>query len=396
MRKMFGAMGLLAGAILVAHPVQAAMPEGLATAGLGLSLFISLAALGMCLYSVLRVRQLVRDHAAFMRSVEKALSDFSVQAQAQVATVTDLAASARSSVNQLSNRVIERLEQAADIPSQSRQPTSADTLQTAGDAKGVQSPAVTRSALQVLEADIAEGRLTLALEPIVAVASSQAAAFDVHAVLGGGEAAPSFLRRYAGEGRNGLALRFEMEMVRQAARLSRRQFGAHGAATPLHVAVSKELLRDGNGVDETCRLFAAQPALGQSLLLSLPVHILNGASDQYRDALDRLQTQGVRFACEGWRGNNLAMAKLANRSVTAIKLTADRLLDREKLRDNDLTGAELAEAAELAGVQLIATGIRTDEDTVSLIDLGIEQMSGPRFSAPRLLRDNADSRFLSA
>ena len=396
MRKMIGAMGLLAGAMLMAHPVQAAMPEGLATAGLGISLFVSLVALGLCLYSVLRVRQMVRDHAAFMRSVEKALSDFSVQSQAQAATVTDLAASARSSVNQLSNRVIERLEQAADSLPQARQPAGAEAVQTDGDAKAVQSPAVTRTALQALEADIAEGRLTLALEPIVAIAKQQAAAFDVHAVVGTDNANPSFLRRFAGEGRNGLALRFEMEMVRQAARLSRRQFGANGAATPLHVAVSKEMLRDANGVEEACRLFAAQPALGQSLLLSLPVHILNGASDQYRDSLDRLQTSGVRFACEGWRGNNLAMAKLANRSVTAIKLTADRLLDREKLRDNDLTGAELAEAAELAGVQLIATGVRTDEDSVSLIDLGIEQMSGPRFSAPRLLRDNADSRFLSA
>lgn len=396
MRKIIGATGLLAGAVVVAHPVQAAMTDGLATAGLGLSLFISLAALGVCVYSVLRVRQLVRDHAVFMRSVEKALSDFSLQAQEQAATVTDLAASARSSVNQLSNRVIERLEKAADLPPQIKPASREGAVQTADSDQSVQSPAVTRSAVQGLEAAIAEGRLTLALEPIVAVARSEAAAFEVYGGLGTDGAKPSFLRRYPGESRNGLAQRFEMEMVRQAARLSRRQFGASGAATPLHVAVSKELLRNDEAVEETGRLFAAQPALCQSLLLSLPVHIFNGASDQYRDALDRLQTKGVRFACEGWRGNHLAMAKLANRSVTVIKLSADRLLDREKLRDNDLTGSELAEAAELAGVQLIATGLRTDEDTVSLIDLGVELMSGPRFSSPRLLRDNADTRFLSA
>ena len=152
------------------------------------------------------------------------------------------------------------------------------------------------------------------------------------------------------------------------------------------------LLRDAAALDETCKLFTSQPALCPALALSLPVHILNGANDTCHDALDQLQQAGVRLACEGWRGNHLAMAKLAGRNVVAIKLSADRLLDREKLRDTDLSASSLCEAAELAGLDVIATGVRSDEDTVSLIDLGIDRMSGPRFSEPRLLREDSVAR----
>ena len=74
--------------------------------------------------------------------------------------------------------------------------------------------------------------------------------------------------------------------------------------------------------------------------------------------------------------------------VNYVKLAADRLLDRPKARKGVPGGAMLLEMAMAAGIEVIATDVRSDEDAVSLIDMGIELMTGERLSGPRRLKDD--------
>jgi EAL domain-containing protein (putative c-di-GMP-specific phosphodiesterase class I) len=57
-----------------------------------------------------------------------------------------------------------------------------------------------------------------------------------------------------------------------------------------------------------------------------------------------------------------------------------------------LPGAELVEALREAEIGVIATGVTRDEDAVTLIDLGIDQMEGDRFSGPKLIKAPASRR----
>ena len=41
-----------------------------------------------------------------------------------------------------------------------------------------------------------------------------------------------------------------------------------------------------------------------------------------------------------------------------------------------------------AGMEIIATDVGSDEDAVSLIDMGIDLMTGERLSPPRRIRDD--------
>ena len=66
-----------------------------------------------------------------------------------------------------------------------------------------------------------------------------------------------------------------------------------------------------------------------------------------------------------------------------------RLLDRVKLRKGQPNGAALVEIADGAGVEIIATDVASEDDAVSLIDMGVDLMSGERLSAPRRLRTDA-------
>ena len=106
MKKATVTVLLLAAGIMAAAPVQAAIADTLAPAGVALSALFSTIALIICLYCVVRLRRLLRDHENFMQSVEKALRDYSAKADSNTATINDLAAGARSAVNQLSNRLV--------------------------------------------------------------------------------------------------------------------------------------------------------------------------------------------------------------------------------------------------------------------------------------------------
>ena len=110
MKKAMVTVLLLAAALLAAAPVQAAIADTLAPAGIALSVLLSGAALAACIYCVVRVRQLVSEHHAFMQSVDKALREYSAQADTSAATINDLASGARAAVNQLSNRLVEQLD----------------------------------------------------------------------------------------------------------------------------------------------------------------------------------------------------------------------------------------------------------------------------------------------
>ncbi len=44
--------------------------------------------------------------------------------------------------------------------------------------------------------------------------------------------------------------------------------------------------------------------------------------------------------------------------------------------------------ATAAGIDVIATDVRSDEDAVSLIDIGIDLMTGERLAPPRRLKDD--------
>ena len=71
-----------------------------------------------------------------------------------------------------------------------------------------------------------------------------------------------------------------------------------------------------------------------------------------------------------------------------MKLAGDRLLDRTRVRKGAPSGAMLLDMATAAGIDVIATDVHSDEDAVSLIDIGIDLMTGERLAPPRRLKDD--------
>ena len=57
-----------------------------------------------------------------------------------------------------------------------------------------------------------------------------------------------------------------------------------------------------------------------------------------------------------------------------------------KLRKGQANGAALVETAGEAGLEIIATDVQSEEDAVTLIDMGVDLMTGERLAAPRRLQ----------
>ena len=103
----------------------------------------------------------------------------------------------------------------------------------------------------------------------------------------------------------------------------------------------------------------------------------------------RLTISGAIFAAEGWPREEDALERLKLQGVRLVKLSADRLLDRERTRRRSPSGADLAELIDRSNMAIIAIDVASDEDAVALLDLGVDLMRGERFSPPRRLKPSA-------
>jgi cyclic-di-GMP phosphodiesterase, flagellum assembly factor TipF len=257
-----------------------------------------------------------------------------------------------------------------DIPADAEPPT-AETLQA------------------VLAEAVSQGTLEVSLQPIISVSQSAATGFDVHAHVEQPEGTLALDISRLAEPMPGLDnAAFEVAMIRAAIAAGRRQLGTMSERMPFHVAISEALLGSGAEVEAVAGLARIHPALAASLIFSIPASLL-GARGDVGERIDLLTATGFRLAVEGWDSDATDLRQAKSRGVHFLKLPANRLLDRERMRRKAPTGPELAEAAAAAGIAIIATGVIRDDDAVSLIDLGIDLMAGERFSGPRRIRSTA-------
>lgn len=241
----------------------------------------------------------------------------------------------------------------------------------------VATPQTGAAEAQAIHRAVANGAVELSLQPIVSIAQGAAVGFDVYAHLDLGDGRSTDIRRATDLVRSSEQAAFERSLVMLAAQAARRRLGDAGEAMPLHVAISAPLLEHAAELAVVLDLFRQYPALAQSLVLSVPAGLFETATA----SLERLAAAGVRLAAEGERSPVAALGKFG---VAFIKLPASALLNARETGNAARRMDELLDAP--AGMQLIVTDVAEDEQAVRLIDLGIDLMSGARFSGPRLLR----------
>lgn len=401
--------GVLAAGLLASGPAHAALDDRLVAGGLGLSAVLGLAGLIAGLRALALLRRSRREQRRLMEMVERSLARQNhgqatqtgarfpgdqARPMIEPAQPDDIGVRATGQDNPAdagNNGGVEAAPRAETAASADE--PAANVIRLSAEVARAVRPApetAAQDAPHPFSAEAAEtlrdGSFELALEPMISISRSQAVGFDVYAVTGPDD---RFIYRLASEPRAGDRLAFEAALVRKAAKVARQQFGDDGEALPLYVPVSASLLQDTASLDTVIKLYAGDIATSRSLILSVPVHLMTGANRKQAPALDRLREAGARLAAEGWLGGMNALDTLKGHGVECVKISANRLLDREKLRPKDLDAESIILACGDAGITVAAMDVNTDEEAVSLIDIGVDIMSGKRFNGPRRLKPAA-------
>lgn len=351
-----------------------------------LALVAAVAALAVALIAVSRASRANADFIRFTRSMEMALRELSTRSERDAASIGELNRKIGEEIRSLTESMPPPA--AADVPE-----APAAVAQEAPQIVRLQTErtpetdtAAAEGIRRALLGAVASGEAEVSLEPIISVAQSMASGFEVHLHLEPDEGGkPVDVRRLAQPVPGVDPLAFETMMVRAAIAAGRRQLGSSAERMPFHVPVSEALLGAASEVGSIADLAQIHKALTASVVFSVPAALM-GQGGEVRDGIDRLTGAGFRLAVENWDGSGEDAAALARRGVAFAKISANRLLDRERSRRRMPSGAELAAALQDAGLSVVATGVGRDEDAVGLIDLGIDLMVGERFSGPRRIR----------
>ncbi len=395
-------VGVLAAAAIVAIlGASQAQEAGAAAGGGGLlpvaAAALALAALAVAVLALMRARRAETELTRFTRSIEMALRDLTNRSERDAASMGEMN-------RKLGDEIRTLVETAAALPAAEPAAASAPpSAESGGPAPAVRpageraaepssaeaEPSASEVAHRALAQAIAAGEAEVSLQPIISVAQSAASGFEVHMhleQLDGGRGMD--IRRLAKPVPGVDAAAFEAALIRAAIASGRRQLGTSTERMPFHVAISEALLGSEQDVASIAELARVHKALPASIVFSLPAALL-GAGGEIRQRIDQLTAAGFRLAAENWDGGAADAAAAARRGVAYLKVSANRLLDRERSRRRLAPGAELVAAAQEAGLAMVATGVARDEDAVGLIDLGVDLMVGERFSGPRRMRSAA-------
>jgi cyclic-di-GMP phosphodiesterase TipF (flagellum assembly factor) len=347
------------------------------------TLLLSLGAAAFAYRAFNRANLVVAELERLTRSMDAAIKDVSLRGDRDTAKLDDFNVALSSRLDALAAR-IDPSDGADD-----------DAENHAATRKGKQAQAASQPAEAADASDvdvalrrmIAGGQPDLSLQPIIAAGRGEAGGFEVHFHIEQEEGKAADIRRLQRHIADVDPAAFERLAVVTATEAARRRLGDISEKMPLHIAISSALLQDGLEFATVLDIFKLHPALAKLVVMSLPAELLE--SGQHSAALDLLSGLDIRFAAEDWSGSQADLDKMKNAGVNALKIAADRLLDRVKLRKGQPNGAALVEMADNASVDVIATDVQSEEDAVSLIDMGVDLMTGERLSPPRRLKTDA-------
>ena len=326
------------------------------------------------------------------RSMDAAMKDVSARGDRDTAMFSELSAALSSKIEALSARIAPN-EPGTSVTETEAEPPGPDADHLpARRGKHAPEKAAAPDVLDAAGVEIAlrravtSGQAELSLQPIVAAGRGAAGGFEVHFHILPEEGQPVDVRRLQRSLPGVDPAAFERLAVVSATEAARRRLGDINEKVPLHVAISSGLLQDGLEFATVLDVFRLHPGLAKSVVMSLPADLAE--SGQHRAALEILSGLDIRFAAEDWSGSPDGLDKMKQAGVSFVKLAGDRLLDRTKVRKGAPSGAMLLEMATAAGIDVIATDVHSDEDAVSLIDIGIDLMTGERLAPPRRLKDD--------
>ncbi len=351
------------------------------------TLMLSIAATALAYRALNRSNEVASELERVSRSMEAAIKDVSARGDRDAAVLGDLSTNLK--------RRFDALERTG-APAKDKDHNAAASVSHGPSKRGKHLPNkdekgggdfLDQSGIEVaLRRAAASDHANLSLQPIIAAGRGAAGGFEVHVHIQPEAGKPADIRRVPGTLADFNRAAFEKLVVLSAAEVARKRPDDVNEKVPLHVAVSDALLTDELEFLAVLDLFRLHPALARSIMISLPASLVE--SGELAAPLETLKMLDVGLAIENWSGTEEDLDTIREAGCSIVKLSAARLLGQATVGKGDPTAGQMIEMIAKAGIEIVATDVASDEDAVSLIEIGVDLMTGERLSPPRPVKND--------
>lgn len=235
--------------------------------------------------------------------------------------------------------------------------------------------------LEMLKQAIEDGRLVFHLQPIVTLPQRKAHGYDLvpRLAMEDGEFAdpPDFIPKKGGEV---VIRRIERLCLEDAITIVRRS-RTNGEPATLYVPISRTTLVDAAVIDKIVVLLEANSAVTSSIVLAVDETDWRAMPLSERAALAAFASRGVRLSLTNAGSLRLDFAELAGEGVRSVRVDAARFIG-EPESFSDFHSSDVTSYMRRFEVDLIATGIHTEEQILTLLDDGVTLAGGPYIGGP--------------
>jgi cyclic-di-GMP phosphodiesterase TipF (flagellum assembly factor) len=280
-----------------------------------------------------------------------------------------------------------RREARRDPPPAPPAPTPTTLVHVAGapEARRLETAAEPVITLEMLKQALDEQRLLFHIQPIVTLPQRKVHAYDMipRLMLEDGELAEpaDFLPRKGGE----IVLRrIERLAIDEAITIARRA-RTNGQPITLCVTMSRATLVDAVTIERVVLQLEANRAIAGSLVLVVAEASWSAMPLSEKAALAAFTGKGVGLSLADARSLRLNFSELGAEGVRSVRFDAGRFL-AEPQSFTDFHSSDVTSYAKRFEVDLIATGIHTEQQILTLLEDGVALAQGPHSAGPGPIR----------
>jgi len=235
--------------------------------------------------------------------------------------------------------------------------------------------------LETLRQAIDDNRLIFHLQPIITLPQRRVYAYDLlpRLMLDEGELAdaPDFMPRKGGES---VVRRIERMALEDAIAIARRS-RTSGTPAVLHVPLSRASLTDADFIDKFVTTLDANRAIAGALGLKIADADWQAMPLSERAALAAFVKKGVGLSLSGLKSLRQDFGDLAADGVRSVRVNATRFLS-SPTEFSDFHATDIVKFLGRFSIDLIATGVNTEDQVLTLLEDGIGYVQGPHVAGP--------------
>lgn len=259
------------------------------------------------------------------------------------------------------------------------------TLKNGASANSDQEPKWKLTAKDV-ERALQDGRIECRIQKIIGLPHRRPVAYDVLARIelpSGDFAALSDVG--PGRGRD-IAVQAVERLVRERAFALAKQAATAEAKDIVHTALSRMTLSDPVIADEVAEMLDASRSAAKRMSFILTEHDWRRLSPMERTALSAIVEKGARVSLDAPSSLRLNFPELVQAGVSSVRADAGRFIE-EPESYTEFHSSDIAGYIERYDVELLVTGVRTEQQILSLVEDNVRYALGNHIAQPTPIPD---------